>query len=479
MKRLLALLVAASWMGGTLSPPALAQEGQSQRITLQLSGIDLVTVLKDLASQANLNIVVSRNVAGKVTLFVKEVDLWDAWDLILASNELACVRKENLLYVLPLREYEQAYGRPYSDPRVAKTLTLKHAKAFQTAAVLNQAKSPLGQILVDETTNTLFLLDTPEALRRLEGMGTAMDQPTQRETFTLNYAQAKDLAPKVKEFLTPNLGALKVDERTNSFLVTDTQDQLAELAEMIHLFDRRPAQVLIEAKIVQVALSDKFQLGVDWIYLANKFVTVKGLGALNLASGGQLKIATPEPEAQGDYKVVLEALRTFGETNILSEPRITALSGQEAKILVGSKEPYVTTQISQAGTGTSVTAEQINFIDVGVKLFVTPTISRDGFISMKIRPEVSSKTGTLTTAQKNEVPIVETSEAETSLLVQDGATIILGGLIKEEKSKDHQRIPVLGDIPVLGLLFRSTKDTTKKTELLVFLTPRLITGERQ
>ena len=174
-----------------------------------------------------------------------------------------------------------------------------------------------------------------------------------------------------------------------------------------------------------------------------------------------------------NYEILVEALRTFGETKILSEPKITAINGQEAKILVGYKEPFVTQTVSQTGTGTAVTAEQVTFLDVGVKLFVTPTIARDGYVQLKIRPEVSSKTGTLTTAQKNEIPIVETSEVETQLLVKDGQTIILGGLIKEEKARDHQRIPILGDIPILGLLFRSTKETTRRTELLVFLTPRL------
>jgi len=175
---------------------------------------------------------------------------------------------------------------------------------------------------------------------------------------------------------------------------------------------------------------------------------------------------------------VVEALRIYGDTRILSEPRITVVNNQEAKILVGSKEPYVTTQVSQTGTGTAVTAESVNFIDVGVKLFVTPTITRDGFVQMKIKPEVSSKTGSLTTGQKNEVPIVETAESETVLLVQDGGTVILGGLIKDENSLDEQRVPVLGDIPLLGILFRSQKKTVKKTELIVLLTPRIVTGHR-
>ena len=449
------------------------------RLTLAISGTDVVTVLKDLAEQAHLNLVASKDVTGKVTLFVKDVVLEDALDLILLSNGLAAERQGDLLYIMPAREYEQTYGHPYRDKRIAKTLPLHYAKAALVSTVLTQAKSTIGKVLVDESSNTLFLVDVPDAMEQMTAMVTAMDQPTERRTITLNYAKAKELAPKVQEILTKGVGVVQADDRTNTLIFTDTPQKLTELTELLHAFDQRSRQVLIEAKIVQVSLSDKFQMGVDWTSIANKFITIKGLGALSLASGGQLKIATPELATRGDYKVLIEALRTFGDTKILSEPRITALNGQEARILVGSKEPYVTQTVSQGGTGTAVTAEQVTFLDVGVKLFVTPTIAQDGFVQLKIRPEVSAKTSTLTTAQKNEIPIVETSEVETSLVVQEGATIILGGLMKDEKSKDQQRIPFLGDLPLLGALFRSTKNVTKHTELLVFLTPHIITGARE
>jgi len=471
-------LVALTLLGFPAYAEAPAAALAPQRLTLAISGTDVVMVLKDLAEQAHLNLVASKDVTGKVTLFVKDVALEDALDLILLSNGLAADRQGDLLYIMPAREYEQTYGHPYRDKRIAKALPLKFAKAAQVSTVLTQAKSSIGKVLVDESSNTLFLLDVPDAIEQLTTMVAAMDQPTARKIVTLNYAKAKELAPKVQEGLTKGLGTVQSDDRTNALILTDTPQKLAELTELLATFDQRSRQVLIEAKIVQVSLSDKFQMGVDWTSIANKFITVKGLGALGLAAGGQLKIATPELTSRGDYKVLIEALRTFGDTKILSEPRITALNGQEAKILVGSKEPYVTQTISQAGTGTAVTAEQVTFLDVGVKLFVTPTIAQDGFVQLKIRPEVSAKTSTLTTAQKNEIPIVETSEAETSLLVQEGATIILGGLMKDEKSKDHQRIPLLGDLPFLGALFRSTKNVTKHTELMIFLTPHVITGAR-
>jgi general secretion pathway protein D/type IV pilus assembly protein PilQ len=143
--------------------------------------------------------------------------------------------------------------------------------------------------------------------------------------------------------------------------------------------------------------------------------------------------------------------------------------------LVGSKKVYVANTVVQ-GESTTTTAEDVKFVDVGVKLYVTPTISKDGYITMKIRPEVSSATTNYTTAQGNEIPIVDTSEAETTVIVKDGVTLVMGGLMKNENTKNVYKLPLLGEVPLLGGLFRRTEDTTTKTELVIFLTPHIISG---
>jgi Flp pilus assembly secretin CpaC len=157
-----------------------------------------------------------------------------------------------------------------------------------------------------------------------------------------------------------------------------------------------------------------------------------------------------------------------------------AINNQEAKILVGTKEVYLTETVSQPGTGSTVTATQVNFVDVGVQLYVTPTINEEGFITMKIRPVISSaEYREIKSEDKvSEVPIVSTSEAETQVLVKDGVTIMIAGLKKDKKEKEVKKIPVFGDIPLLGYLFRSTKDVVTKTELVIFLTPHIVSGDR-
>jgi type II secretory pathway component GspD/PulD (secretin) len=191
-----------------------------------------------------------------------------------------------------------------------------------------------------------------------------------------------------------------------------------------------------------------------------------------------LSTATSTPTKQGDYKGIIDLLRTIGDTKILSSPRIMVLNNQEAKILVGSKDAYITSTVTQT-EGNAVTAEAVNFVDVGIKLFVTPSINKNGFVTMKIRPEVSSsETKTIISQdKKTDVPIVSTSEAETTVLVKDGVTIIIGGLRKDERKKTVKKIPLLGEIPYLGALFRSTSDELKKTDLIILLTPHIMSGE--
>lgn len=460
---------------GAASPTAA--EPSSAMVTLEFRDTDVLEVLKLLAAKAGLNLVAGKNVTGAVTVFLTDVPVDDALEVVLAAGELAVERRGRVLTVMPQRDYELRYGQPYGDRRVVRNVTLHDAKAADVSRALTQMKSSVGRVIADEGTNTLVLMDTPDVVTQMAQLAAEMDKPMETHVFPMNYGTVKAFAPLVADVVTKGLATVSVDERTNQVMVRDYPERLLEVARLAKAFDERATEVLIEAKVVQVSLSDKFQLGIDWTALGQTGMTLKGLGALSLTSGARLTVASSARRGK-DFDLLVEALRTYGDTKILSEPRLTVVNNQEAKILVGSKEPYVTKSVSQTGTGTAVTSEAVNFIDVGIKLYVTPTIMRDRFVLMKVRPEVSSKTGTLTTAEKNEIPIVETSEAETVLLIEDGGTVILGGLIKQEKIVSEQRIPLLGDLPGIGLLFRSTSDTDKRTELVIFLTPTILTGHR-
>ncbi|MDD2703242.1 MAG: secretin N-terminal domain-containing protein, partial [Candidatus Omnitrophica bacterium] len=295
--------------------------------------------------------------------------------------------------------------------------------------------------------------------------------------FSLNYAQADKLGAKIKESLTKGTGEMSMDERTNKIVVKDYPEKIDEIAALIDAFDEKTPQVLIDAQIVEVKPSDKFEMGVDWDVWIKKNLRV--YSSIPVGTANRLFVSTVNAVSeQGDYKGVIDMLRTIGETKILSSPRIMALNNQDAKILVGTKDAYITSTTSLSGDST-VTSQSVNFVDVGIKLYVTPTINRDGFVTMKIKPEISSAQRTDLTSEGKitQVPIVTTSESETTVMVKDGVTILIGGLKKDQREKNVKKIPVLGDIPLLGFLFRSTSDEVSKTELVILLTPHLITGE--
>ena len=176
-----------------------------------------------------------------------------------------------------------------------------------------------------------------------------------------------------------------------------------------------------------------------------------------------------------NFVAALNALKTVGKVNLLSSPRITAISGEEAKLAVATREAFVTNTVVQ-NTTNATTAENVNFIQVGVILKVKPLINEEGYVTMEIEPEVSSVANFLVTASGNRIPIVRTSNAKTRVMVKDGITIIIGGLIDRNIRKEVSKIPILGSIPILGLPFKKIENEAIDSELVIFLTPRVISG---
>ncbi len=455
-------------------PKAAAQN----RISLDIKGMDVVDVLKMLATRSSMNIVIGKNVTGKATLFLKDVNIMDAFEIILSANDLAFDKKGGVINVITQRDYELLYGERYQDKKKVKIIQLKYAKAADLSRALSQVKTNIGKIVVDEASNTVVLVDTQTKISEMEEFIKKTDLPVKTTVFSLNYAQADKLSQKMQESVTKGIGVIKMDERTNKIAVTDYPEKLDEIAKIIQAFDEKTPQVLIDSQIIEIRPSDKFEMGVDWDFWIKK--NFKLAASLPIGTDNRLLLGTTSsiPSEKGNYKAILDLLRTIGDTKILSSPRIMALNNQEAKILVGTKDAYITSTTSQSAE-TAVTSQSVNFVDVGIKLYVTPTVNRDGFVTMKIKPEISSaeRTNLTSGGQITQVPIVTTSEIETSIMVKDGITVIIGGLRKDEKSKIIKKVPLLGDIPFLGVLFKSTSEEVKKTELVILLTPHIISGE--
>lgn len=452
-----------------------------RKVSIDLNDTNISDAILYLAEKAELNVAISKNVTGRATLSFKNVTLKDAFDILLLSNDLACEKRGEVLYVMLAASYEELRGEKWAEPRQVKIFKLNYAKPTDVLTVLDAIKSKVGSIVVENETGTVVVMDTPEKIAQMKLTIASMDKQALTQVFELKYAVAKEVEAALAARLDgKGIGSIKADERSNRVIVSALPGRMNEVEKVIAELDHKVREVLIEAKIVKVTLTDNYDMGIDWqaLYREGKKASVdfgmKFPVATTVTSFGRI---TAGILSKDDYAATLKLLKTVGETQLLSSPRIAAINNQEAKILVGTKEAYVTQTVTQ-GTSTTTTASAVTFIDVGVQLYVTPTINRDGFVTMKIRPEVSSVQRTLTTAAGDEIPIVETTAAETKVMVKDGYTIIIGGLIKNESSDTNDKVPLLGDVPLLGAAFRRQTKRSTKSELVVFLTPHIMTGDQ-
>ncbi len=474
----------------SLVPPAAGsiEEGLNHRIALDLRDMDIVDALKFLAMKAGINIIAAKDVEGRVSLFLKNVTTREALNIILQANSLAYETRGDVLYVMSDREYKSIHGSNFSDSRVVKIINLKYAKPDSVFKAIDILKSDIGKVMVDEESGAVILVDTPEKIVEMQKAINDLDRVTLTRTFDLKYAKAKDIQAILAQRLdAKKTGTVAVDERNQHLIITAFPDRMKEVEDLIRGMDQKTKQVLIEVKIIKVILDKRNSMGVDW----NKVFDEAKLEGLNFGGNFPLSSVSLDnlPTSPNYFQIgggtrlasaVVQILQEFGETRNLSSPSIAVVNGQEAKIVVGTTQAYVTTTVA-SGTVASTTAAQVAFIDVGVTLTLTPFINDDGYISIKLKPEISTAgtplTYTIAPQVTNQVPQVDKTSAETTVLIKDGRTVIIGGLRKDEKVKSVNQLPVLGQIPYLGSLFRNTSTGVERSEIVVMITPHIISGD--
>lgn len=526
-----AIFILLSMKSGLVAEDALAQLAQTSlnqppaavlpvpggimgRISLDLRNIDVVEALKFIATKAGINIISTKNVAGRITLMVENVPVKDVFDITLRSNGLAYTKQGEIYNVMTEDEYKALFGKKFADIRQVKVFKLQYAIPEQAFSLLDTLKSEVGRVLVEPDSGTALIMDTPENIKQVENALAALEQKNLVRVFTLKYAKVKDVEEQLKAQLdAKKVGSIKADERSNQVIIQALPERMRDIEMLVQALDKKTKQVLIDTKIVKVKLSDQLTTGVDWeglfslgakvgsTYMGSYPFSVipaattaipwqsrkafldsqKTIGAYPTSSSTSSKVAPGQMHvgminSKQDFDVLIKYLQTLGNTQILSNPKLAVINNQEARIHVGEKQAYVTTTTTTGQTTTTV-SEEVTFVDVGIQLSVTPTINDDGYVTMKVKPEVSSVVSTLTTPSGNKIPIIDSSMAETTVMIKDGATIVIGGLRKEEKTSSSDQVPILGKIPLLGLFFRSGTKKTERTELLVMLTPHIVSGE--
>jgi type IV pilus assembly protein PilQ len=432
------------------------KEYTGERLTLNFQDIDVRSVLQLLADTSGQNIVVSDSVTGNLTLRLQNVPWDQALDIVLRTKGLDKRRQDNVIIIGPTEE------------------------------LASREKAELA------------------AHKEVQELS-----PTHTEFMQVNYAKVADLAKLIKttnakdSMLSPR-GSLSVDERTNTLLVQDTPEKLADIRRLVQTLDVPVKQVLIEARIVVVTDTYERDLGAQLGFTTANSVNGTGLLSVSGTNAATSAIATagatttgastgtllttppvasryqvnlPASNINGSFGVSLltgshlldlelSAAQNEGKSETISSPRIITANQKQATIMQGVEIPYQ----ESASSGATTT----QFKNAVLSLKVTPLITPDNRVVLDLDVSDDTVGAQVTSATGGSVPSIDTREIVTQVLVNDGQTVVLGGILDTTKSKSDNKVPFLADIPILGNLFKSTININNKTELLIFITPKIL-----
>jgi type IV pilus assembly protein PilQ len=455
----------------------LAKLGQEpsyngKRVTFNFQDIPVRSALQLIADISGLNLVASDSVGGSVTLRLVNVPWDQALDVILRAKSLDKRRNGDVIWVAPQAELAK-YEQDLADAKL---------KAQDTAELVTD----YVPISYGKASDIAKLLTTGSLQSQGSGGGNS--------------------ANTAHGFLSTR-GSASFDVRTNTLLLNDTPDKIKQLRDLIAVLDTPVQQVLIESRIV--IATDNFERDLGAKFGANATRTnpsgqviqtggtIGGVpgnnGAATASAGangaGGLNFNLPSTTAAGsiglailgkNYSLDLElsAAQTEGLSETISSPRVITANHEEADIRQGQEIGYVTFQNSTTGAAGSGTAT-VQFKDAVLELKVTPTITADDRIYLQINVTKDALAGFVSVPGSGQVPTIDTRSINTSVLVDNGQTVVLGGIYEIDKSNTIVKVPGLGDIPVIGALFRQTSRIVNKAELLIFVTPRILSATLQ
>ncbi|MEO0576209.1 MAG: type II secretion system secretin GspD [Pseudomonadota bacterium] len=451
--------------------------------------------------------------------------------LLPAHAHLAAMQSSNSLVISDsgrniqrIRYLIRQIDRPVESD--VEVIRLAHASADDIVTTVNAlnassradatATGQAVQLVADARTNSV-LVSGPSATRlKTRTLIAQLDSPQEAGGLTqvryLRYALAEELATKLAGQVQSSGGAqgggapsqraggevnIWADERTNALVMTAPQAEMRELMSVIDKLDVRRAQVLVEALIVEVTVDRNSNLGVTWAVDGSDSNTAAGITDFNAGGGATVRgvgtgLLTDDNAAIASaistgltlgvgriadngtsFAAILSALQGDANTNVISTPTLVTLDNQEAKIEIGQEVPFITGQFTNSGgnnNGAVNPFQTVNREKIGTLLEITPQINEGNAILMKIKQEISSLSNSADAVDL----ITNERLIETSVIIEDGGILVLGGLIEDTLRESDQRVPILGSIPVLGNLFRSRRTEKLKTNLMVFIKPRIL-----
>lgn len=409
-------------------------------VEIHVSDANIVEVLRMLSAQSQKNIIASKDVKGTVTANLYGVTVQEALEAILQSNGYTYREKGNFIFVYTQKEAAEL-------ERAARVMKTEVFRVFYTPAAnaVNMIKPVLS-------SDAQVSYTTPAAAGINSG--------------------TSDVGG--------NSHAIE-----DMIVITDYTENLEAVTRVLKEIDRRPQQILIEATILRAGLSEDNALGVDFNLLAGVSFsnilsntsgqitganagTISGSNAASVGTGNSFASSVPGGMKVGfvsdNVSVFLSALEGVTDTVVLANPKILALNKQKGEVIVGRKDGYLTTTVTESST-----IQTVEFLDTGTRLIFRPYIGDDGYVRMEIHPEDSS--GGLTGSN---LPFKITTEVTSNIMVKDGHTVVIGGLFRESSDTARSQVPGLGNIPVAGALFRQQRDRSTREEIIILLTPHII-----
>ncbi|MGH7737069.1 MAG: secretin N-terminal domain-containing protein [Candidatus Tyrphobacter sp.] len=433
---------------------ALAGAAPKATISIDVRDAPLASVITMLAGESGRSVVADQSVrTERISLHLERVDFRQALDAIAAAGGLTIARRDGILFV----GTPAALGREQGEYAPASSvIPLHHAIAADVAKALI-AILPAGSVVVpDERTNSVVLSLDAATLARAQTLIASLDadvteSPRVRSiAYRLRYTRASDVAKELKALLTD--GAFVADDRGNAIVVTGDDAAQDAASHAIAGIDVAGPQVLFEVRVADVTpASDSSDVGLEF-------------GGLDL-TGQPLSGATTYAFAGTSValNVRLNALVTSGRAQILATPRLVTLNGQEADLLIGETYPVVYNTSVLGGSN-------VQFVDIGVKLRLTPVIGSDGTVTAELHPEYSELQGFTSSGY----PIIANRKIDSTLRVRSGQTIVLGGLLRDTSSETIERVPWLSQIPVVGKIFEDRQTSHERDEIVFLITPHIV-----
>ncbi|NLK62289.1 MAG: type II secretion system protein GspD [Fusobacteria bacterium] len=457
-----------------------------KKISVDFRDMELLDVIRIISREYNLNIIAGSNINGKITVSFRDVDVDEALENILFVNGYTYLKKENIIRIESIDELKKEGNKQESIKReeIYFTYDLKNIDALSVKEKLSIILSEDDKIIAEEKNNRIILYIDNTQKHLVEQLITDLDKDKSKENLKTGYKTEvikikyldSENIEKIIEDLNLNFNLLiKVSKELNSFIVHGDEEEVKIFKNIVKEFDIHPLQVTIEAKIIEIGDEFGKETGVNWQYLGesskgnnfdinvgNKDVAKGSLDGLDIRLG-LLSL--------DNFQLFFNALMEDNNSNLLSNPTITTISGKKAHINIGEKFRYrINTKTSSSNDDDDSNDENIVEIETGIILEVIPVIFEDGKIIMEIMQSVEEVTG----YTSDNLPQTSARKTDTNVIIDDGNTLVIGGLIKENNILSKKSVPILGKIPLIGKLFQSEINTRKKTNLVIFITPKII-----